>query len=320
MISYELWNENMKENDFKFFTGLSKFNFEALYLLLNGKEGLMSLKYLYGMTTPKKRPTTPQKLSSRIRLLLMLVRMRRGTPLRDLAYQFGISTAWAGFIFFAVLRKVANTFKSVERSMFLTRQQQQQNRPAPFKPFPDVRIIIDAVEFRTQIPSNAQQQNNTFSQYKKYNTFKYVVGISCYGGLIFVSEGYEGSKSDKEIMKKCGLMNLLEAGDAVMCDRGFSVAPELLKIGVKTIKPPSMRGVKAMEAAQQLYNSAVSQARIYVEHAIGKIKDFRLLRFTMPLNMRGVLNDLVLVAAHLTNFSDRAIKSRTRKRRSKYDE
>ncbi|XP_034238646.1 uncharacterized protein LOC117643703 [Thrips palmi] len=320
MISYELWNENMSEEDFRFFTGLSKFNFEALYLLLDGKNGLMRLKYLYDMTTPKKIPTTPPKLSPKSRLLLMLVRMRRGTPLRDLAYQFGISKAWAGFIFFAVLRKVAKTFKSLEGAMFVTREQQQENRPAAFKAFPDVRIIIDGVEFRTQTPSNAQQQNNTFSKYKHSNTFKYVVGISCYGALMFVSEGFEGSKSDKDIMIQSGLLELLEPGDAVMCDRGFNVASDLIKLGVKTVKPPSMKGVTAMTAQKQLYNSAISQSRIYVEHAIGKIKDFRLLRFTIPLSMRGVMDDLVLVAAYLSNFANRAIKSRTKKRRSKYDD
>lgn len=307
----------MTDTDLKFFCGLSKLNFEALFLLLDGEEGIMHLKYDYKMKTPQRRTAVLSKVSARSRLLLMLVRLRRGTPLRDLAYQFGISTSYAGFIFFGVLRKVANTFKSLQQAMFLTRQQQQKNRPAPFRPFPNVRIIIDGVEFRTQIPSNAQQQNNTFSQYKHYNTFKYLIGISCYGGIIFVSEGFEGSKSDKEIMKKCGLMDLLEAGDDVMCDRGFNVVGELLQIGVKTIKPPDYIEGKPLTAAAELYNSAISRARIYVEHAIGKIKDFRLVRYTIPLNMRGVVDDLVFVCAYLTNFSNRAIRSRTRKKRTK---
>lgn len=320
VISYELWHENMSEKDFLFFVGLSKFNFEALFILLDGTDGLLTIKYNYKMPTPTRRTSAPLKLSAKSRLLLLLVRMRRGTPVRDLAYQFGISTSYASSIFYAVLRKLANTFKSMQQTMFLTRQQQQAKRPAPFKPFPDVRIIIDGVEFRTQTPSNAEQQKNTWSSYKHANTFKYMIGISCYGGVIFVSQGFEGSKSDNEILKKSGVMDLLEPGDAVMCDRGFNVAPELLAIGVKTVKPPTFRGKTTFTAAEQLYNSAVSQARIYVEHAIGKIKEFRLLRFTIPLNMRGEMDDLVYVAAYLTNFSDRVIKTRTKKRSATADD
>lgn len=315
IISYELWNENMSDKDFLFFVGLSKFTFEALYILLDGFDGMMSIKYLYEMPTPKRRTKAPLKLSAKSRLLLMLVRLRRGTPVRDLAYQFGISTAYAGFIFFGVLRKVACTFRSMQPAMFLTRQQQQLNRPKPFKPFSNVRIIIDGVEFRTQVPSNFEQQKNTWSSYKHYNSFKFMIGISCYGGITFVSEGFEGNKSDAEILQESGLMDLLEQGDAVMCDRGFNVAPELLKIGVTTVIPPFYRG-KTLTAEESLYNSAISQARIYVEHAMGKIKEFRLVRFTIPLNMRGVMNDLVFVAAHLSNFSNRAIKPRTKKKSS----
>lgn len=123
IISWELWNQNMTDTDFKFFCGLSKLNFEALFLLLDGEEGIMHLKYDYKMKTPQRRTAVLSKVSARSRLLLMLVRLRRGTPLRDLAYQFGISTSYAGFIFFGVLRKVANTFKSLQQAMFLTRQQ-----------------------------------------------------------------------------------------------------------------------------------------------------------------------------------------------------
>lgn len=314
VVSYELWKANMSEEDFRFFTGLSKYTFDALYLLLGGKKGLKHIKYQYKMPTPKRETAAVLKLSPQSRLLLMMVRLRRGTPLRDLAYQFSISTAYAGFIFFGVLRKLANTFRSMEQAMFITRQQQQEKRPAPFKPFPDVRIIIDGMEFRTQIPSNADQQNNTFSKYKHYNTFKYLLGISCYGAVMFVSEGFEGSKSDKEIMKKCGLMDKLEKGDAVMCDRGFTIAAELLEIGVKTVIPPFDKSGKTFTPAELLYNNAISQARIYVEHAIGKMKEFRLVRYTIPLNMRGIMNDLVLVTAYLTNFSNRAIRSRNRRK------
>lgn len=309
MVSYGLWKENMDEDDFKYFTGLSKFNFEALYVLLGAEEGIMKLKLSFEKSTPKKK-TRPVIISSESRLLLFLLRLRRGTPLRDLGYQFGISKTYAGNIFFGVLRKLRNTFKSMEAAMFSLPEEQQKNRPEAFKPFPLVKVIIDGAEFKIQAPSNYQQQGNTWSRYKHSNTAKYLIGISVFGAVTFVSEGYEGSKSDDEILKACGIMNYLKRGDAVMCDRGFNIAGELLEIGVKTLKPPSYGNRKCLTPTEQLYNSAITQSRIYVEHAIGKIKEFRLVRFVIPLSLRATLNDLVYVAGYLTNFTNRAIRQK----------
>lgn len=303
----------MSAEDFKFFTGLSKFNFEALFLLLGGEDGLMILKLRYERSTPRKK-SRPPLLSAKSRLLLFLLRLRRGTPIRDHAYQFGISVGHTGSLFFGVLRKLRNTFQSMEKAMFISREEQQKDRPEAFKPFPQARVIVDGAEFKTETPSNYEQQGNMWSSYKHSNTAKFMIGISCYGAVMFVSKGFEGNKSDKQILKESGLMDFLTEGDAVMCDRGFDIVSELLQIGVTTIKPPSLGSRAAFTPTEELYNSAIAQARIYVEHAIGKIKEFRLIRYTIPLSMRGILFDLVYVAGYLTNFCDRAIKSKQKRK------
>ena len=43
----------------------------------------------------------------------------------------------------------------------------------------------------------------------------------------FVSDLYAGRSSDKQITNDCGVLDLLEAGDSVMADKGFEIAGDL---------------------------------------------------------------------------------------------
>ena len=54
----------------------------------------------------------------------------------------------------------------------------------------------------------------------------------------YVSDLYAGSTSDKEITRHCGLLELLNTGDAVMADKGFDIRYELMLIGIGLNIPP----------------------------------------------------------------------------------
>ena len=55
------------------------------------------------------------------------------------------------------------------------------------------------------------------------HTLKCLVGISPSGAFTFISKLWSGNISDKELTKKCGILDLLEAGDDIMADRGFTI-------------------------------------------------------------------------------------------------
>ena len=74
------------------------------------------------------------------------------------------------------------------------------------------------------LPSLPELQQLTFSSYMNHNTYN---AISLSGVIIFVSDLYPGSISDKEFTSQCGLLNLLENGDSVMADRGFEIKEDL---------------------------------------------------------------------------------------------
>ncbi len=48
-------------------------------------------------------------------------------------------------------------------------------------------------------PKSLHVQATTWSDYKRHNTVKYVIGISPSGYIMFISDGYGGRASDQHI-------------------------------------------------------------------------------------------------------------------------
>ena len=124
--------------------------------------------------------------------------------------------------------------------------------PNSFKEkYPCTRVIIDATEIFVEHPSLPELHQLTFSNYKNHNTYKGLIGISPSGSVIFISNLYPGSISDKELTKHCDIIDLLQRGDSVMADRGFKIQEDLALIGVKLNIPPFLKG-KAQLSEQEL--------------------------------------------------------------------
>ena len=71
--------------------------------------------------------------------------------------------------------------------------------------------------------------SQAFSNYKSTTTVKCLLGISPHGAVTFISSLFTGSMSDVEITKLSGLLDLLEPGDDVMADKGFTIRKILQK-------------------------------------------------------------------------------------------
>ena len=104
------------------------------------------------------------------------------------------------------------------------------------------RIIIDATEMYIEMPSMPEIQQLTFSLYKNHNTCKGLVSISPSGVVTLVSDLFPGSISDKEIVRRSGLLRLLEVGYSIMVDRSFDIEDDIAPLGVRVNIPPFLKG------------------------------------------------------------------------------
>ena len=68
-----------------------------------------------------------------------------------------------------------------------------------------------------------------YSHYKNHVTYKVLLGRAPSGGITFISQLYDGSISDKEIVRRSGILDerLWQPNDGVMADRGFTIDEEL---------------------------------------------------------------------------------------------
>lgn len=105
------------------------------------------------------------------------------------------------------------------------------------KLYPDCRGIIDASEIRVQAPSSLILNSEMYSSYKSHTTYKGNVVISPSGEIIHISSLFEGSISDKELVRQSGLLPLLQPGDQLMADKGFVIHDLLTPLGCEVIMP-----------------------------------------------------------------------------------
>lgn len=68
---------------------------------------------------------------------------------------------------------------------------------------------------------------------------------------MFISDLFEGSISDEEIVKQSGFLDKLEPGDLVMADRGFRIKKLLYEKGVELVIPPFLNGRERLSAQEE---------------------------------------------------------------------
>ena len=137
--------------------------------------------------------------------------------------------------------------------------------------FPQTRVIIDCTEIMIETPSSCRSQSAKLSSHKHHNTSKGLLGISPNGYPSFVSSLYAGRTSGKKITKDCGILDLLEAGDQVMADRGFYIEEDLPPNVIRNI-PPFLNGKNQLSLEEEVATRKIASVRVHVERAIARIK------------------------------------------------
>jgi hypothetical protein len=129
--------------------------------------------------------------------------MRLNASNFDLAFRFGISATTVG-------RIVTRWVEAMDaRLSFLVtwpdRESLRRTMPSCFMTNYDLKVtsIIDCFEVFIEKPSNFLAKSCTWSQYKHYNTAKYLISVTPQGGISYISNGCGGRVSDKYIVENC---------------------------------------------------------------------------------------------------------------------
>ena len=85
----------------------------------------------------------------------------------------------------------------------------------------------------------------------------------------------------------------------MMADHGFTIRDQLERVGVP---PPFLGGKTQLPAAEVKQGRSIASVRVHVERAVGRVKNFTILKGVYLLNMARVANQIVSVCAWLTNF------------------
>lgn len=162
-----------------------------------------------------------------------------------------------------------------------------------------------------QRPSLPSSQRITWSQYKSHNTFKALVAISPSGSFTFVSDLWSGSASDRRLVQYSGFLDEVKFGDDIMADRGFMIRDLLALRGVTLNIPPFSHG-RQLSSFAVTKTRRIASARIHVERAIGRLKNFKFLQGVLPLKSIKLINHVhsfVTLIRHL--FIKESLKNYT---------
>ncbi|XP_065302248.1 uncharacterized protein [Dermacentor albipictus] len=263
-----------REDMVQFYTGLP--NFALLLVLFNLLEE--------GATH-----TSRNSLTAFQEMVIFLMRLRLNTPLQDLAYRFHVSQS-------TVSRNVNKwldvAYVQLSRAVqWPDRETLRATMPMTFrKSFGvEVAVVIDCFEVLIEGPSSKLARSHTWSNYKSHNTVKHLMGIAPQGVVTFVSKGSCGRASDKVIAEKCGISNNLLPGDAVLADRGFTIADSVSMHCAKLAMPTFTKGKQQLSAMDVEKTHKIANVRIHVERVervIGLVRNnYRILKLTLPVEV-----------------------------------
>lgn len=169
-------------------------------------------------------------------------------------------------------------------------------------------LIFDGTENLTERPQSPDKQKDKFSGKKGTHTDIALVLSDKNTKIYYVSEYYDGKNVDMGILKA-----EFEVGKGWfkkhkgLFDLGFVGVGKYyefkeLIIGERKPRKSKSNPDPELSEEQKQKNKRVSKERIFVEHAIGKMKRYRILKNRCRLKCQKLKNRILGIAAALWNY------------------
>jgi len=153
----------------------------------------------------------------------------------------------------------------------------------------DKVLIHDGTEREIPRPVDDEAQKDNYSGKKKRHTVKNAVIINAVCLILFVSQTFAGRIHDKTLADTC---YRIPAGFTLLQDTGYQgYAPDGMKI-CQPVKKPKEKELNREEKQDNRQKSAV---RVRVEHAIGSVKRYRIVKDECRLRKNNFVGNLKLL-------------------------
>ena len=147
------------------------------------------------------------------------------------------------------------------------------------KAFPEIyEVIVDATEQRIERPKDKRKNKKYRSGKKKAHTLKTQIITDVKSDrILHVSDTVEGKRHDFKLFQDTVTSTAKDGGIKILADSGYQgIKKKFPNLSVvTTIK--RFRGVLKLTKKQKRHNRELSKVRVRVEHALGKMKQFKVL-------------------------------------------
>jgi len=140
--------------------------------------------------------------------------------------------------------------------------------------FENCTSIMDCIVLFIERPKEMRARANTYSQYKHYNTVKYLVSLTPQGVISFVLKGWGGRTSDEH----SGFLEPMSPGDVVLADGGLMWQTFWVLL--------MLEGKQQLHPAEIESSWGLGAVRVHLERVIGLVRNkCTILRGTIPITL-----------------------------------
>ena len=185
--------------------------------------------WVYSLVSGRELFVCSKLASKEEHLLLVLIKLKQGFLNADLAFRFSIRHSDVSRIYNSWIIELSNVLKFL--IIWPECDALRNNLSNSFLKYKNCTAIIDCTEIYIERPLNLQACAQTWYNYKNTNTIKYLIAITPAGAVNFLSRGWGGCVSDKEITMHSVFLKFLQHGDLILADRGFNITETLATHG-----------------------------------------------------------------------------------------
>lgn len=233
-------------------------------------------------------------LDLRRQFFVVLLKLTHNFGFRDLAHRFGISRHTASRYFLKWVSIVHDrlfsqiVFKPKKETLL-------QTMPMCFRnsEFGETTQIWDCFEIQAETPHIPTDQASAFSNYKQRHTVKILLSVTPQGTIDFVSNGFCGRDSDKEVVIQSGILELVNHLDLILADRGFPLEETLAARGARYRVPAFMKDRTQLPGDEAELTKRIANVRIHVERVIGATRErFKILKGIISIKFVSAIDEM----------------------------